>query len=320
MAAFGYSLLSEQSGPQQLVADAALAEEAGFDFATLSDHYSPWLEEQGHSPYAWSVLGAIAQVTERMDLVSLVTCPTGRYHPAVVAQKAATMGLLSEGRFTLGIGAGENLNEHVVGAWPRTEERHDALNEALEIIRSLLGGDTLTYSGNHFEVSDARVYDLPPEPVPVAVAMSGPTSAKLAGEHGDAMVAVQPRPEYVQLFDAAGGSGKPRYGQVSVCYGPDEGTCRRIAHEQNRFNALGWKVMAELPNPEAFAAATQYVRPEDVAQTVPCGPDLGQHVSAIRDFVDAGFTHVAIVQVGGENQHRFLHWAERELLPALRGG
>jgi G6PDH family F420-dependent oxidoreductase len=318
MAEFGYSLLCEQSGPQQLVSDAALAEEAGFDFATISDHYSPWLEEQGHSPYAWSVLGAIAQVTERMDLVSLVTCPTGRYHPAIVAQKAATMGLLSEGRFTLGIGAGENLNEHVVGAWPRTQERHDALGEALEIIRSLLDGEALTYSGNHFEVSDARIYDLPPEQVPVAVAMSGPVSAQLAGDYGDAMVAVQPRSEYIRMFDAAGGTGKPRYGQVSVCYGPDEAACRRIAHEQSRFNILGWQVMSELPNTEAFAAATKYVRPDDVAQMVPCGPDLEQHVSAIRDYVDAGFTHVAVVQVGGENQREFLSWAERDLLPALR--
>jgi G6PDH family F420-dependent oxidoreductase len=302
-----------------LVRDAALAEEAGFDFATISDHYSPWLEEQGHSPYAWAVLGAIAQVTEEIDLVSLVTCPTRRYHPTVVAQKAATMGLLSEGRFTLGIGAGENLNEHVVGAWPRTQDRHDALGEALEIIRGLLDGEALTYSGNHFEVADARIYDLPPEPVPVAVAMSGPTSAQLAGDYGDAMVAVAPKPEYIRLFDAAGGSGKPRYGQLNVCYGPDEGACRRIAHEQTRFATLGWKVMAELPNTEAFAAATKYVRPEDVAQTVPCGPDLGQHVSAVREYVDAGFTHVAIVQVGGENQRQFLSWAQRELLPALRG-
>lgn len=318
MVEYGYSLMSEQSTPKELVAQAVLAEAAGFTFATLSDHYYPWLEEQGHSPYAWSVLGAISQMTERMRLVSLVTCPTMRYHPAVVAQKAATMALLSDGRFTLGVGAGENLNEHIVGAWPRVAQRHEMLVEALEIIHPLLNGDVLQFSGDHFEVPEARLYDVPPDRVPIAVAISGPASAEIAGRYGDAMVAAQPDGRLAELFDGAGGTGKPRYGQVAVCYGQDETQCLKRAHELWRYNGLGWPVMSELPNPASFAAASQFARPEDVAKTVPCGPDLNRHVAAIRAYADAGFTHVTIIQIGGQAQDEFLQWAQRELLPALR--
>ena len=320
MTQFGYTLMGEQAGPRQLVADAIRAEGAGFDFAVASDHFYPWLAEQGHSPYAWAVLGAVSQVTERMGLMSFVTCPTRRYHPAVVAQKAATVALLSGGRFTLGLGAGENLNEHVVGPWPHVTQRHDMLVEALEIIKPLLNGEVISYDGLHFSVPEARLYDLPDEPVPVAVAISGPASVDIAAQHADAMVTSQPQGELIEQFERAGGTGKPRYTQVPVCYGPDEATCKKVVREQWRWGTFGWGVLAELPNPRAFAQATENVTAEDVAKQVPCGPDLERHVRAVRDAVDAGFTHVALVQVGAEGQQEFTEWAHSDLLPALRSG
>jgi G6PDH family F420-dependent oxidoreductase len=318
MVEFGYSLLAEQEGPQQLVSDAKLAEDAGFDFVTLSDHYYPWIDEQGHSPYAWGVLGAISQATSRVQLASLVTCPIRRYHPAVVAQKAATISLLSGGRFTLGIGAGENLNEHVVGDWPPAPQRHEMLVEALEIIRPLLHGETVRFSGVHFEVPQARLYDPPADGLPIAVAVSGRATADIAGEYGDAMVATQPMPQLPQYFDEAGGQGKPRYGQLSICYGPDEKQCEKLAYEQFRWSGFGWRVKSELPDPAAFATASERVRPEDVASSITCGPDTDKHVAAIRAYIDAGFTHVCVAQIGREMQEPFLDWARRELLPALR--
>lgn len=317
MAEFGYTLMGEQCGPRQLVDDAVRAEEAGFDFAVASDHYYPWLAEQGHSPYAWAVLGAVAYATRRMGLMSFVTCPIRRYHPAVVAQKAASLGVLSDGRFTLGLGAGENLNEHVVGAWPQTSERHDMLEEALEIITTLLDGKPVHHSGPYFDVPEARLWDVPATRVPVAVAASGPLSCRIAATYADALIATEPKAELVADYQAAGGKG-PRYGQVAVCYGPDEADCRRIAHQQFRWSTLAWSVNSELPDPRAFSAATEAVTEDDVARTIPCGPDLERHVAAVRAFLDAGFTHVALVQVGGETQGEFLSFAQEELLPALR--
>ncbi|MFE9956581.1 TIGR03557 family F420-dependent LLM class oxidoreductase [Micromonospora sp. NPDC005299] len=314
----GYTLMCEQAGPKQLVDHAVRAEAAGFDHLVTSDHYYPWLDSQGHSPYAWSVLGAVAHATNRAELLSFVTCPIRRYHPAVVAQKASTIGVLSDGRFTLGLGAGENLNEHVVGGWPHVQQRHEMFEEALQIIRPLLNGETLTFSGNHFDVPDAYVWDRPERPVPMAVAASGRQSATLAAEYADAMIATDPLPHLVEMYEEAGGAGRPRYGQVAICYGPDEAECRKIVHDQFRWFGMGWKVNADLPGPDAFAAATQFVREEDAADSIPCGPDVDRHVEAFKRFVDAGFTHVALVQVGGDGQPMFLDWAQEELLPRLR--
>jgi G6PDH family F420-dependent oxidoreductase len=318
MIEIGYTLMCEQAGPKQLVADAAHAEQAGFPFAVISDHYFPWLDEQGHSPYAWSVLGAVAQATERIELMTYVTCPTKRYHPAVVAQKAATVQLLSDGRFSLGLGAGENLNEHVTGGgWPPANTRHRQLAEAVAIIRDLLEGSTVNFDGQHFQVDSARLWDRHETPIPIGVAVSGHQSCRLAGRQADFMIAVQPQPELGQMFDAAGGAGKPRVGQLPVCYDRDRDTAVKRAHEQFRWFGGGWKVNAELPGPAAFAAASQFVRPEDVAAAIPCGPDVDAFVDAAQPFKDAGFTHLALVQVGADSQAEFIDWAARELLPAL---
>jgi G6PDH family F420-dependent oxidoreductase len=320
MAKFGYTMMCEQSRPDQLVRDVCLAEQAGFDFSVISDHYQPWLESQGHSPYAWSVLGAAAQATERIPLMTYVTCPTLRYHPAVVAQKAATMQILSGNRFRLGLGAGENLNEHVVGKrWPAVGERHEMLSEALEIIAALFDRkDTVNFRGKHFNVESARLWDLPDERVPIGVAVSGADSCRLAGAEADLMIATEPKGELGEMFDAAGGAGKARVGQIALAYDSDRDTAMRRAHEQFRWFGLGWKVNSDLPNPESFEGATELITPEQVCEQIACGPDLEEHVARIKPFLDAGFTEVALVQIGADTQSSFTAWAERELLPALR--
>jgi G6PDH family F420-dependent oxidoreductase len=319
---FGYTMMCEQSPPDALVTDIQRAEAAGFDFSQISDHFQPWLAEQGHSPYAWSVLGAAAAVTERIGLMTYVTCPTIRYHPAIVAQKAATVQILSGGRFRLGLGAGENLNEHVVGGgWPAVGSRHSMLSEAVDIIGALFDADdgaTVSYHGDHFDLETARLWDRPDQRVEIGIAVSGPESCRLAGRKGDFMVAVQPEAELGQMFDAAGGAGKGRAGQIAVSYDEDRDAAVKRAHEQFRWFGLGWKVMADLPNPDAFDAAAQFVTEADVTETIPCGPDVAEYVEKIKAFVDAGFTEVGLVQIGGSHQEKFIAWAERELLPALR--
>jgi G6PDH family F420-dependent oxidoreductase len=319
MTQFGYTAMCEQTPVRQLVRDLQSAEQARFDFSVISDHYFPWLEDQGHSGYTWAVLGAAAQATERLPLMTMVTCPSFRYHPAVVAQKAATVGVLSGGRFTLGLGAGENLNEHVVGGgWPAPRVRHERLSEATQIIRALFGGDYVSFSGCHFEVERARLFDLPDTPVQIGIAVSGPGSLSIAAEYGDCMIATEPDGSLVEGFKQAGGSGKPKYGQLAICYDTDEAAARARARKLWRAQLGGWHVMSELPDPRSFDAASRQISEDDVTTLVPCGPDTGQHVQAARKFTDAGFTHLALLQVGGDQQDQFISWSERELLPALR--
>jgi G6PDH family F420-dependent oxidoreductase len=319
MTAFGYTMMCEQASPDQLVRDVQSAERAGFDFSVISDHYAPWLTSQGHSGYAWSILGAAAQATERIPLMTFVTCPIMRYHPAVVAQKAATMQILSGGRFRLGLGAGENLNEHVVGKrWPMAGVRHAMLAEAVDVISRLFDGGDVTYRGEHFDVEQAKLWDLPEKRVPIGVAVSGEESTRLAGEKADLMIATEPKRELGEMFDAAGGAGKPRVGQIAVAYDTDRDAAVKRAHEQFRWFGLGWKVNADLTGPPAFESATELVTPEQVAEQLPCGPDVDEHVRKIKPYVDAGFDEIALVQIGADAQDDFMGWAERELLPALR--
>jgi G6PDH family F420-dependent oxidoreductase len=319
MTSIGYTMMCEQAGPKQLVRDVALAEDAGFDFAVISDHYFPWLESQGHSPYAWSVLGAAAQATDRIPLMTYVTCPIRRYHPAVVAQKAATMQLLSDGRFTLGLGAGENLNEHIVGGhWPIAAHRHEMLTEAVEIIRELWAGGSVTYRGEYFDVESARIWDLSEAAPPLGIACSDQASCHLAGRHADLMIAVQPEPDLGRMFDEAGGNGKPRVGQIALAYDTDEQAAVKRVMDQFRWFTGGWRVNAELPLPASFDVASKTVREEDVTAQMPCGPDVRRHVAGIREFEAAGFTHIALIQVGADSQESFISWAATELLPALR--
>jgi G6PDH family F420-dependent oxidoreductase len=319
MVRIGYTLMTEQSGPRELVRYAEQAEAAGFDFEVCSDHYSPWLDSQGHAPYAWSVLGAVSQVTERVELMTYVTCPTRRYHPAVVAQKAATMGLLSNGRFLLGLGSGENLNEHVAGWWPPVNVRHEMLAEAVDIINALFDGGYVSFSGEHFQVDSAKLWDLPEQRVEIGVAVSGSQGVDLFAPVVDHLISVEPQADLVAQWDAAR-EGRPsrRIGQIPICWGPDPDECARIAHQQFRWFGSGWKVNAELPGPAGFAGATQFVTPEDVSASIPCGPDLDRIVEAVQAYADAGFTDVALVQIGDGHQGDFLDLAGKELLATLQ--
>ena len=317
MATFGYKLMSEEHGPRELVHNAVRAEELGFDFVAISDHFHPWLAAQGHAPFAWTVLGAIAARTQRVELVTAVTCPSLRYHPAIVAQFAATLGVLSEGRFTLGLGAGENLNEHVIGAgWPAPHARQAMLAEAVEIITRLWQGHELSFEGEYFEVDRAKLWDLPEQAPQLAIAAGGPKAAQLAAAKGAGLFATEPRPELVERYAADGGKG-PRFAEVALSWARTQAEAVRVAHERFSFGTLGWKVMPELAMPSNFEAAVARLRPEDVAEQIACGPDPERHVQAVKKYLDAGFDRLALVGVGPD-QAGFLRFWQEELAPRLR--
>ena len=324
MVRFGYTLMTEQSGPKQLVEYAVSAERVGFDFEVCSDHFSPWLTSQGHAPNAWTTLGAVAHATDRVELFTYVTCPTLRYHPAIVAQQAATLQLLADGRFTLGLGSGENLNEHVVGAgWPTVDRRQAMLAEAIEVIRELHTGELVNWKGEYFEVDSARIWDLPEVPVPIGVAVSGEKSVEAFALRADHLIAVEPDRAVVDAWQearrATGLTVQSRVvGQLPICWDTDRDKAISRAHDQFRWFAGGWSVNADLPTPAGFAGATQFVRPEDVAESSPCGPDLDAIVDSVREYWEAGFTDIAVVQIGDESQAEFLKEAAEPLLAALR--
>ncbi|TYL53045.1 TIGR03557 family F420-dependent LLM class oxidoreductase [Agromyces mariniharenae] len=313
---YGYKLSAEGFDPKELVRQAKLAEASGFDFVEMSDHYHPWLDSQGHSPFAWTVLGAIAAETDRIGLATGVTCPTVRYHPAIIAQAAATLAIVSDDRFTLGVGAGERLNEHVVGrGFPAVAERQAMLREALEIIRLLWQGGYRSYRGEYLDLEDARVFDLPDRLPVIAVAAGGPDAAELAAELGDGLFGIEADPELLGAYRDAGGSG-PRYGEVGVAWAEDEEHAVRAAFASSRWSLTGWKVMSELPNPVNFEASARYVREEDVAAQMPCGPDLAKHVAAVRSYEQAGYDHVVLTN-NGPDPDGFMDFFTRELKPAL---
>jgi len=314
---FGYKLMSETTGPRELVRNARLAEDAGFDFVALSDHYLPWLESHGHSPFAWSVLGAIAEGTQRVGIATGLTCPIIRYHPTIIAQAAATIGVMSEGRFTLALGAGERLNEHVVGyGWPHVNHRHGMLREAVEIMRGLWEGGLYSFSGDYYEVETARVYDLPDEPVPIVIGISGQKSATLAAEVGAGIMAVEADANLVKMWQGEGGAGA-RYIELACSYARSEQEGLENAHKYSRFGALGWEVLAELPGVKGFEVATQFVKPEDLKDSIPHGPDPESYIKEVQKALDAGFDRVVLMSAG--DQADFIRFFEQTLGPALRG-
>ncbi|HET9630513.1 MAG TPA: TIGR03557 family F420-dependent LLM class oxidoreductase [Novosphingobium sp.] len=314
---FGYKLMTEEHGPSALVDNAVAAERAGFDFVASSDHFHPWVRAQGHAPFAWSVLGAVAHATSSVGIATGLTCPIIRYHPAIIAQAAATIAVMSEGRFTLAVGAGERLNEHVVGArWPSVAERHAMLGEAVDIFRELWAGGARAYAGKHFMLDHAELFDLPPDPVPVVIGVSGRKSVELAIDKADGIMATEADPSLVRPFRDARGAGAA-WGEVALAWAPSEAEGRRLAKERFAFSALGWPVNSELPSVEGFEAATRHVREEDLTGSIPAGPDPDVHLAAIRKFVDAGFDHVALLGVGPD-QAGFIRFAQQELLPRLR--
>ncbi len=315
MVEIGYTLACEEHRPNDLVRFARCAEEVGFRFAMISDHYHPWIDRQGNAPFAWTVIGALAQATERIPIGTGVTCPLIRYHPGIIAQAAATAAAMLPGRFILGLGSGENLNEHVFGdEWPPVSIRLEMLEEAVEVIRELWTGEWIEYYGLYYTITNARLYTLPDEPPPIYLAASGPRSAELAGQIGDGFVSTSPQQSLVQTFEQAGGAGKPRYGQVTVCYAESEAQARRIAYEHWPTSALKGQLGQELALPQYFQQAVATLREEDVATVVTCGPDPERHVAAIQKFVDAGYDHVFVHQVGPD-QEGFFTFYEREVLP-----
>jgi G6PDH family F420-dependent oxidoreductase len=319
MVRFGYKLMTEEHGPKALVENAQRAEAAGFDFVSISDHFHPWLEAQGHAPFAWSVLGAIAHATSRIAITTGLTCPIIRYHPAIIAQAAATIAVMSDNRFTLAIGAGERLNEHVTGArWPSVPERHEMLGEAIDIFRALWSGGVHTQRGAHFVADHARLYDLPDKPIPVVVGVSGPASVALAADKADGIMTTEPKAEFVTGFRAKGKPGGPCYAEVALAYAPTEAAGRKLAHERFRFSAFEWSVNSELPSVEGFEAATRFVKPQDLADTIPAGPDPAPHLAAIRKYLDAGYDHIVLTGVGPD-QAAFSNFFEKKLRPELSG-
>ena len=316
MTEFGYWLSSEEHPPLDLVRSATRAEELGFSFAMISDHFHPWIDAQGQSPFVWSVLGGIANATERLEVATGVTCPLIRTHPAIVAQAAATVGSMLPGRFSLGVGTGENLNEHVTGApWPAPDERIEMLEEAIEVIRLLWEGGEQTHRGKHYTVDHATLYTLPEQPIPIAVAAAKPNAAELAGRLGDALVNTTPDEEIVSAYREAGGDG-PLYGQVRLCWAEDEEEAKETAFRLWRHTGLGGTINQELPRPSDFDAVAESVTKEMATGSLPCGPDPEPVLAEIRKWQEGGFDRVALHQVGPDQEGFFRFW-ERELQPKL---
>jgi coenzyme F420-dependent glucose-6-phosphate dehydrogenase len=318
MVEVGYALSSEELGPQDLVDNARQAEQAGFRFALISDHFHPWLDVQGESPFVWSTIGAISQATVSLALGTGVTCPLIRTHPAIIAQAAATSAALMPGRFFLGAGTGENLNEHILGdRWPSHEERLEMLEEAIGLIRELWRGGLVTHRGAHYTVDRARVYSVPDRLPPVAVAASGPDAAVLAGRIGDALVSTAPDEELVEAFEEGGGEHKPRYGQLTVSYAEDRDEAVTTAFEAWPNAALSGGLGQELALPRHYREAVETLTADQVAEVVVCGPDPDEHREAIAEFERAGFDRVYVHQVG-RAQAAFLEFYGREILPTPR--
>jgi G6PDH family F420-dependent oxidoreductase len=319
MTSFGYALSSEEHAPADLVRHARLAEDAGFEFALISDHFHPWIDRQGQSPFVWSVLGGIASTTQKLRVGTGVTCPTIRIHPAIIAQAAATTAAMMPGRFFLGVGTGENLNEHILGdRWPDWDVRSRMLSEAVEVMRELWKGEVTSYEGEFYTVENARLYTLPDEPVEIMVAASGTRAAKLAGEIGDGLIATAPEAETVKTFDEGRrGVTRPRYAQLTVCWDTDEKRARKTAHELWPTAGIPGEAVQELPNPAHFEQLAKIVTEDMIAEQLVCGPDVDRHVEAIQKYVDAGFDHVYVHQVG-PNQERFIEAYARDVMPKVR--
>ena len=292
------------------------AEQLGFEFAMISDHFHPWLEAQGHAPFVWSVLGGMAAQTERIRVGTGVTCPMIRIHPAIVAQAAATTAVMFEGRFFLGVGTGENLNEHVTGApWPAPDERLELLEESIEVMRALWAGEEVTHRGKHYTVDHAKLYTVPEGPIEVAVAAAAPLAAQLAGRLGDSLVSVSPDEGIVEKFRGAGGEG-PRYGQIQMCWAESEQEAKETVFRLWRHGGLGGTINQELPRPSDFDAVAESVTVEMATEGTPCGPDPEPVVELVREWQEAGYDHLALHQIGGDQEGFFRFW-EQELRPRL---
>ncbi len=309
MPSYGYFLSCEEFGPAELVRQAKLAERAGFERLWISDHFHPWNDQQGQSPFVWSVIGALSEATS-LPITTAVTCPTVRLHPAIVAQAAATAAVQTGGNFVLGVGSGEALNEHIFGdAWPSTATRLAMLEEAVGVIRALHRGEQVDHQGAFYTVANARIYTLPSEPVPIYVSGFGAKSARLAGRIGDGFMSVQPDAELIEAFRSAGGGDRPAQGALKVCYGPDEQQALTTAHRLWPNEQLPGELAQLLPTPRHFEQASSLVTRDQVASATPCGPDVGRHVRAITEYVTAGYDEIYLQQIGPDQEAFFDFWA-----------
>jgi G6PDH family F420-dependent oxidoreductase len=308
----GFSLSSEELAPREMVDLAIRAEQAGFSGLWISDHFHPWNDEQGHSPFVWSVIGAIAQATD-LPLGTGVTCPTLRIHPAVVAQAAATSAILLEGRFTFGVGSGEALNEHIFGdRWPGADERLEMLEESIEVMRKLWTGEVVDHEGPHYSVEWARLYDVPDTPPPVLVSGFGPKATRLAARIGDGFVTTSPDEEGIGLYRSEGGKGPVQAG-AKVCFGPDKDEALKTIHRIWPNAGLPGELAQILPTPRHFEQAAELVTPEHVA-SMPHGPDIEEHVQGLQAYADAGVDELYVQQIGPDHDAFFDTWA-KEVLP-----
>jgi|SRR5579875_1293229 len=315
MTRYGYFLSCEEYGPAELVRQARLAEEAGFDALWISDHFHPWLDEQGQSGFVWSLIGAISQVTS-LPITTAVTCPLIRQHPVLVAQAAATSAILTGGKFTLGVGSGEALNEHILGTpWPGAEKRLAMLEESVKLIRQLFTGELTTWHGEHYTVDTARLYSVPDAPPPVYVSGFGDKAVQLAGQIGDGYVCVQPNADFVRLYRDSGGGGRPVQGGLKVCWDPDQAQARKTMLKLWPTESIPGEALQLLPLPRHFGQLAELVT-EDMV-TAPCGPDPQVHLDGVRQFTEAGFDEVFVAQVGGHAEGFFEFYA-RHVLPRLR--
>jgi G6PDH family F420-dependent oxidoreductase len=307
----GYFLSCEEFGPHELVEQARRAQAAGFHALWISDHYHPWNDEQGHSPFVWSVIGAVAEATD-LPVTTAVTCPTVRIHPAVIAQAAATSGVLLDGRFSLGVGTGEALNEHILGdGWPEVEVRLEMLEEAVEVIRTLWQGGQRSHRGRHYTVENARVYDLPGEPPPILVSGFGPKAIEVAARIGDGFVTTTPSKDDIDLYRAKGGTG-PVHAGAKVCFMADEDEARATAHRLWPNEGLPGELAQVLPTPAHFEQACELVTPDMMSS--PAGPDLDAHAAALQEYADAGVDELYVQQIGPEQDAFFTTWA-KDILP-----
>jgi len=308
---FGYTLSSEEHSPRDLLANACRAEEVGFEFVSISDHFHPWVSAQGHSPFVWSVLGAIANATDRIDVGIGVTCPIVRIHPAILAQAAATTSLLFDGRFFFGVGTGEALNEHILGhRWPPPNVRLSMLEEAVHVIRSLWSGDTIDHRGDFYEVENARLFDPPTVEPPIIVSGFGTDAVDLAGRVGDGYWGHAPDGDMIDRYRSAGGKG-PRYAQVNVCWNEDAAGARRTVHKIWPNAGVSGQLSQDLPTWSHFEDAAQMVSEDDVAESVSCGPDVEPIVEVVRQYIDAGYDHLYFHQIGPDQEGFFRFWKER---------
>ena len=314
---FGFWISSEEHGPREMIRAAQRAEAEGFPYVQVSDHFHPWTDRQGQSPFVWSVIAGIAATTKRLTVGTGVTCPLIRTHPATVAHAVATSAVMLDGRFFLGVGTGENLNEHVVGAkWPPIEVRQEMLEEAVELMRLLWRGGERSFRGRYYLLEDARLYTRPDEVPPVYVAAAAPKSTELAARIGDGFISTHPDPELIATYEGAGGRGKPKYIEVQVCWGEDEEKARQLAHDLWKTGGIGGQLAQELRRPADFEAAAKHVSVEESTKETPVGPDPEPYVEAVKKCVDAGFDHVGIHQIGPDQDGFFSFW-RRELEPAL---